>query len=240
LNLIESMSADVGSGGEGTVLLPLGSLEQHGTMAPLGCDGIIAEAVCRNAALEAGCFVLPTLYYGHSECHKGFPGTFSLSIDTSSRLIEEIVRETARNGFSAILLLSGHGGNRKAAQQALKNCPEGIRAGYMGYWDLPGAQQKEETLFGKTGLHITTSEVSMVWHILGKDIPLSFRHRYPPAVPGCTAFPPELWRNTYPEGGVGGDMSRVSARLGGELFRFLCSSLSSMLGEWPGRTQAGG
>lgn len=211
------------------VLLPVGSLEQHGTEAPLGCDGIIAEALCKRAAQLSSVFVLPVLYYGSSLCHTAFPGTFSLSENTYSSLLAEIISEAGRNGFNRILILSGHGGNRKAAGNAISVNKRSIKATYSGYWELPGATEEEERLFGKTGYHITTSEVSMVWHILGGSIPGKFTGKYPPAVENLAELSPHQWKSNYPGGGVGGDMSVVSVSKGKVLFEFIADSLSKIV-----------
>ena len=223
------MSAEVENGSHSTILLPAGSLEQHGTEAPLGCDGIIAEALCRRAGQLTSTPVLPTLYYGCSFCHTSFPGTFSLSEEAYSKLLSEIISEAARNGFKRILILSGHGGNRKAAEKAVAE-PEGsISSQYLGYWQLPGAAEEEERLFGKTGYHITTSEVSMVWHLLSGSIPGVFAGKYPPAVKNLSKLSPKQWRETYPDGGVGADLSNASVAGGKILFEFIANSLATLL-----------
>ncbi len=229
MNLIESMSAEVEASAKGTVLLPLGSLEQHGTEAPLGCDGIVAETICRMAGVHTGCSVLPCLYYGNSHCHTAFPGTFSLSLETYGSLLSEIASEAFRNGFQRLIMLSGHGGNRRAAEAAIAKLPSSCQAEYLGYWELPGAEKEEERLFGKTGYHITTSEVSMVWHILGRKVPGAFTGRYPPANADISACSPEQWRKAYPMGGVGGDMGRVSTESGKSLLDFLARALSERI-----------
>ncbi|MEA3266476.1 MAG: creatininase family protein, partial [Candidatus Fermentibacteria bacterium] len=87
MNLIESTSAEVEKADHSIIVLPAGSLEQHGTEAPLGCDGIIPQALCRKAGMITTTPVLPTLFYGYSLCHTSFPGTFSISEDTYSALL---------------------------------------------------------------------------------------------------------------------------------------------------------
>jgi creatinine amidohydrolase len=226
LNLIETLSSEVENALSTVVLLPVGSLEQHGSEAPLGCDGIIAEALCLRAAKLTGAFVLPVLYYGNSNCHTAFPGTFSLSENTYTNLLAEIVRESARNSFKKILILSGHGGNRKAALEAVEQTQGIIEARYTGYWELDGVKDEEERLFGKTGYHITTSEVSMVWHLLRGSIPGRFTGQYPPAEENMAELTPVRWKLHYPDGGVGGDMTKTSVSKGKILFEFIADSLA--------------
>jgi len=213
------------------VLLPVGSLEQHGTEAPLGCDGIIAEALCRSAGEKTGCAVLPGLYYGNSLCHTGFPGTFSLSVNTYRGILSEIIREAGRNGYQHILILSGHGGNRKAALEAVKNAPSNISAEYLGFWELAGFTAEEERLFGKTGHHVTTSEVSIVWHLLGSDAPGNFQGKYPDSSEGIWKLSPEEWRLKFPDGGVGGNMALVSVQKGRKLFKFSADALAEKVNQ---------
>lgn len=223
------MSAETEKSNFPVVLLPVGSLEQHGTEAPLGCDGIIAEKICIEAGKVTGCPVLPCLYYGNSHCHTAFPGTFSLSQDTYASLLKEIITESERNGFENIIILSGHGGNRAAAESAIRQAGGSISAEYTGYWDLPGVSSEEERLFGKTGYHITTSEVSMVWHILNRPAPGGFRGKYPPELKGMQFMSPEEWRKHFPDGGVGGEMSKVSVDKGKYLLEFTVNALAEKI-----------
>jgi len=229
LNLIESMSADVDNGDKSVILLPVGSLEQHGSQAPLGCDGIIAEHLCIRAGEITGCAVLPALFYGYSHCHTAFPGTFSLEEKTYIALLGDIISEAARNGFRNLVFLSGHGGNRAAAEAAITQCNLPVNVEYLGYWQLPGVSDEEELLFGKTGHHITTSEVSMVWYLLGKPVPETFNGKYPGAVNNISSLSPEEWRKLYPDGGVGGDMTRVSVKKGRTLFNFASDKLAQIV-----------
>ncbi len=229
MNLIESMSQEVEIASREVILLPVGSLEQHGTEAPLGCDGIIAEALCRRAGLLTSTPVLPALYYGYSLCHTSFPGTFSISEETYSKLLCEIINEAARNKFKNLLILSGHGGNRKGAEKAVSEANEIIASRYMGYWQLPGVQDEENRLFSKSGYHITASEVSMVWYLLSGSIPGEFTGTYPPAVKNISDFSPEQWRKNYPDGGAGTDLSGASTEKGKILFEFIADSLVALL-----------
>jgi creatinine amidohydrolase/Fe(II)-dependent formamide hydrolase-like protein len=229
LNLIESMSEEVDKAKHSLIILPAGSLEQHGTEAPLGCDGIIAEALCRKAGALSSTPVLPTLYYGYSYSHSCFPGTFSLSANTYSMLLCNIIDEAERNRFRQMLILSGHGGNRKAAEKAITCRSRSISVSYLGYWQLPGVLEEENRLFRKAGYHITSSEVSMVWYILSRTIPGRFSGTYPPAVTDMSTVSPEQWHTIYPDGGVGADLSDASVKRGRILFEFIVDSLVKTL-----------
>ena len=233
MNLTKSMSAEVEQDSHSLILLPVGSLEQHGTEAPLGCDALIAEALCREAGELTNVPVLPALFYGNSECHQAFPGTFSLSEQTYSKLLEELINEAARNHFKHILIISGHGGNRTAAEKAISSCTNNITSEYLGYWQLPGVQVEENKLFYKSGYHITSPEVSMIWFLEGKIIPGRFSGAYPNSLPldKMKKLTPEKWKKLFPDGGAGSDLSDASLIKGKSFFNFVLASLVNRIQE---------
>ena len=96
---------------ERTVLvLPLGSVEQHGRHMPLGTDTMLAHAVALAAAEKVpGVAVLP--WYGFSAHHMRFPGSITLRAETLIALCEDIVGSVVAHGFRRILIVNGHGGN---------------------------------------------------------------------------------------------------------------------------------
>lgn len=101
------------------LLVPLGSLEQHGPHLPLGTDTRIAEAVAwRVAAPRPDVAVAPALSYGSSGEHAGFAGTLSIGTEALVHLLVELGRDAARD-WSAMLLVNAHGGNRDAVSRAV-------------------------------------------------------------------------------------------------------------------------
>jgi len=98
---------------ERTVLvLPLGSVEQHGRHMPLGTDTMLAHAVALAAAESVpGVAVLPPPWYGFSAHHMRFPGSITLRAETLIALCEDIVGSVVAHGFRRILIVNGHGGN---------------------------------------------------------------------------------------------------------------------------------
>ncbi len=108
-----------------TLLVPLGSTEQHGPHLPLGTDTLIATAIAsRTAALDrAGVIVAPAVPYGASGEHAGFPGTLSIGTDALTTVLVELGRSaTPPNGgpFARLVFVNGHGGNHTAVEAALE------------------------------------------------------------------------------------------------------------------------
>ncbi len=100
---------------ENTVIIqPIGAIEQHGHHLPLVVDSAISEGVLGKALdllnEEIPAFALPTLYYGKSNEHTGFPGTISLSATTLGSLLAEVITSIYQAGFRKLILMNSHGG----------------------------------------------------------------------------------------------------------------------------------
>lgn len=101
------------------VVVPLGSIEQHGPHLPLDTDTRIAVAVARAvAAGRAGVALAPAISFGASGEHAAFPGTLSIGTAALTDQLVELGRDVTRH-WRALLLVNAHGGNRAAVSAAL-------------------------------------------------------------------------------------------------------------------------
>jgi len=96
---------------EGVCIIPLGIMEKHGPHMPLGTDLIAARNLAVNAAKMEYAVVFPEYYFGQINEAKHQPGTIAYSPELTWKLLQETCNELARNGFSKIVLVNGHGGN---------------------------------------------------------------------------------------------------------------------------------
>ena len=113
--------AEAVEAGVTTVILPLGATEQHGPHLPLGTDTIRATALADRLAerLGPGFLVAPTLPFGCSDEHSGFPGLLGLDAETLARVLRDLARRLTSWGVRRLVLLSAHGGNGEALERAL-------------------------------------------------------------------------------------------------------------------------
>jgi creatinine amidohydrolase len=93
------------------VILPIGAVEEHGKHLPLCTDSVQAEFIALEVAKKTGCLVAPPLRYGICNAGRNFPGTLTIEFDSLYRIVKDILRELARNGFHRIIVLSGHAGS---------------------------------------------------------------------------------------------------------------------------------
>jgi len=97
------------------VIVPVGSMEQHGPHLPVQVDALIATEISLRAARlvheSQPVVVAPTVWSGLAEHHMDFGGTITLDFDTFRGVLRCVCQSLVRHGFRRILLNNGHGGN---------------------------------------------------------------------------------------------------------------------------------
>lgn len=94
------------------VIIPVGSLEQHGDHLPIGTDFINGVERCKLIAQERDILVSPVLMVGQSPYHMGFAGSITLKAETIIQVHLEAVESLIRHGFKRFIIMNAHGGNR--------------------------------------------------------------------------------------------------------------------------------
>jgi creatinine amidohydrolase len=117
------------------VIIPCGSIEEHGSHLPLCTDSIQAEYVALEVARKTGCLVAPPLRYGVCNSTRNFPGTVTISFDSLRSIMTDILEEFIRNGFKKLLILTGHAGG--SHMTALKLAAKTVVTNHMNKGDRP-------------------------------------------------------------------------------------------------------
>jgi len=125
----------------GAVVLPLGSIEQHGPHLSVDCDLHFSERFL-DMALEQlpegiSLWRLPMIPITKSNEHQGFAGTFWLSAGTLLSLLDDIADGVVRSGFRRLVLWNCHGGNRSLLDVAARDIR--ARTGLMVFTVFPPA-----------------------------------------------------------------------------------------------------
>jgi creatinine amidohydrolase len=124
------------------ILLPIGSIEQHGPHLPLATDSIIAQYTAQRAAMECEVLVAPVIKYAISLNHIDFPGTLSLQPETLIQVAVDVCRCLSHHGFKKILIVNGHGGNNATIDVAIIKLKGQLRDTIIGQV-YPGHLPKE-------------------------------------------------------------------------------------------------
>ena len=91
-----------------TIIIPVGSTEQHGPHLPVGTDTMVANALAETAAKEANVLVAPPLWFGWSPHHMVLPGTITIRPDILVEVGFDVIKSLHHHGFDKFILLNGH------------------------------------------------------------------------------------------------------------------------------------
>ena len=208
--------------GRPLVLVPLGSVEQHGRHLPLGTDTAVAAAVAGAAADRLpGAWLAPALAYGASGEHEDFPGTISLGTAALTALLVEFGRSAGR-WCSRLVVVNGHGGNLDALRDAV---PLLRREGRDVAW-FPCAVAGGDAHAGRTEtslmLHVEPGGVHEALAAAGETAPIAA------LLPRLRA---EGVRAVSPDG-VLGDPAGASPAEGREMLEGLAARLAGAVSSW--------
>lgn len=105
-------------------VIPFGSVEHQGGHLPLGSDALLADFVGETVAGRLDAVLAPTVRVGYAEQDMSRMGTLSVPADTVGEIASHVACSLIRHGFRIIALLSTHGANRPALEQAARRLNE--------------------------------------------------------------------------------------------------------------------
>ncbi|NLZ05380.1 MAG: creatininase family protein [Phycisphaerae bacterium] len=157
-----------------TIFQPLGTIEWHGVHNVVGVDAVKAHALCIRAAQAGGGVVAPALYGGVGGLSEAHTFIMDAEDDVFSRLLrpwlEQLCREMARDGYRAIIILTGHYG---AAQQIVVR-ETAVRMSRALAIPVLGTPEYMLALdVDYTGDHAAWGETSLMMHLYPDTVRLS-------------------------------------------------------------------
>ena len=237
--------------GRGILVLPVGSVEQHGPHLPLTVDIEIPVRIAAAVVEKINGFVAPAISYGAGSLPQSgggpeIPGTIRVRGSVLTDYLTDVIAGYVSMGFRSLVILNGHYENEGFLLEALELCRQGGRLGgarivALSWWSLV-PQAVLDKLFGDrfTGWHAehaSACETSLMLH-LRKDLvgPVRVDNATPPRA-GIYTFPTEA--SEMSNRGVLGNTSSSSADHGRVLFEEICSQLVDVIQEQMGTGLSG-
>lgn len=107
-----------------TAIIPFGSVEEHGGHLPLGADAILADLAGHAVADRLGAVLAPTVRVGAADQHMDGTGTLTIPAETLREVAVHIAQSLVTHEFRVIALISTHGGNLPALEDAAQQLNE--------------------------------------------------------------------------------------------------------------------
>lgn len=230
--------------GSDTIIVPIGSTEQHGPNGLIGTDALTAEHVARGVGAATGTLVAPVIAVGMAQHHMAFTGSMTLKPSTLQLVIRDYVDSLSRHGFRRFFFINGHGGNIATVNAAFaeihaeRSLADGdnrpglslhLRSWWMGKRTMAEIRQR----FGdRDGSHATISEVSMTQHLFPDAIktppedmgtPSDYRGRWGDA---------EDYRRKFPDGRIGSWPQEATPEAGKVLYDLAVEEIVGELREF--------
>jgi len=155
------------------VIIPCGSIEQHGPHLPVQVDSLTATTLAEGAAAlmtdTHPTLVTPTLWCGLAEHHMPYGGTFTFDLATYAAVLRQLVLSLKRHGVRRIAWLNGHGGNHLALQTIAGELTIelDLPIAVATYWVIPAVAKRFTEILEKQQNvgHACEAETGMLLHL---------------------------------------------------------------------------
>lgn len=150
------------------IILPFGSVEEHGFHLPLSTDGDIATVVAEELSRRKGAVVAPLVWYGVCNTTKAYPGTVTVGFDAFKGYVSDLLSSLHDSGFQKAYIISGHLGGSHVA--ALK---EASRSQSMEIFFLDLRKVETDDLLETKPFHAGEAETSLMLFLYPEKVEMS-------------------------------------------------------------------
>lgn len=217
-----------------TLLIPIGSTEQHGPTGLIGTDFLTANDVAKGVGEKTATLVAPPITYGMAHHHLAFPGSSAIKPSTMILLVKDIVEAFARHKFNRFCFVNGHGGNIPSLQAAFSEIldrDQHLHFELYNWWHMSSVTAYEKEAFGQeNGFHATCGEISATM----AKYPEAFKNQrnydhFPTQERHAWPLSPGEFRETFPDGRMGSNPSLSTAAHGVKILSLAIDEISQAL-----------
>ena len=214
-----------------TVILPIGTIEEHGPHLPLSTDTIHVYDMVKEASRRVEVFVAPPIFFGLCRSTSEHPGTINISGDTFRSLVKDVIRSLYVHGMRQFLIISGHAGGThmssltEAGESLLGELQDATIA-VVSLFELI-TQDILEVVETKGDGHAGELETSLILHSKPEFVKGLGESAYPD-------IPPYILlrdKRKYWPTGVWGDPTKATAEKGKTVFQAAVQKIIELKGE---------
>ena len=212
-----------------TVILPFGTVEEHGDHLPLNTDTLIIYEILKRVVKKRKVFLAPPVFYGVCTTTSQHPGTLSITPDTLRRIAGDLIRESYKDGLRNIFLISGHGGGlhmsalKEVGEQLVEEL-KGINIAVFSPYDVL-YKELAEIADTPNDSHAGELETSMVLALAPELVKGRSKEDYPKMPkPFIARNKLKYWRS-----GVWGNPEKASQEKGEETVKLIVNKVVEIL-----------
>jgi len=211
-----------------SILIPIGSTEQHGPSGYIGTDTLCPEAIALAVGERRDLLVAPSIPVGMAQQHMRFPGSMTLRPSTLIAVVVDIIASLHAHGFEQLYFLNGHGGNiatvkagfseyYAAASLAGARPQRAVQTYLRNWWDGDRVREYTAAQFADAeGSHATPSEISLTYHLHPPSFEIG--QFSPEIAPRGAFYDADDYRRRFADGRIGSNPALASAAHGERLF----------------------
>ena len=220
-----------------SIILPIGSTEQHGPNGMIGTDALTADAVARAVGDATGGLVAPVIAVGMAQHHMAFAGSMTLRPSTLIAVVRDHVVSLVRHGFERFFFINGHGGNIATVTAAFSEVyaeaslgqaanRASVKCVLRNWWENQQVKSLSRELFGNAeGGHATPSEVSVTWFLHPEHTkPMTLD---PAIAPHGSFADAHDYRRAFPDGRIGSNPGLATVEAGKRIFDAAVGALTA-------------
>jgi len=192
------------------ILIPFGSVEEHGYHLPLFTDSLIAIAICSELGRRRGTLVAPVISYGLCNTTRAYKGTATPEFDSFKAYVKDIFSSFAKQGFKRFFLVSGHlgGAHVSAIKEAAREAGIAKDSKFLDMREI-----SIEKIISSLPFHACEAETSLMLYLYADKVNMK------------KAVDEKIARNKFSiqsveltKSGVFGKPSKASKEKGGKIF----------------------
>jgi len=204
------------------ILVPTGSIEQHGPHLPLYSDVVAPLEVSILVAKQLGTVVAPPVRPGVSAHHMPFPGTITLQAQTFIAVVKDYARSLVAHGFDPVIFINGHGGNTSAlsiatAESRVELSPMKVLS--FNWWDFIPKELGKGISF-EDGFHANAQETSWTHYLRPEQVKIERAKREMPQASEAIKMSEGFYTSTFrtfkdvTSSGILGDATKADSEWG--------------------------